>query len=161
MHPRDLALTGFRIVAVYVGIQGFVYLARLGLLIADQSEPSAINPGVLVSLAPVIIAILLWFLAPRLSAMASAESAAAGHHAELSANDLTRCGLIVVGMFVIVTTLPTLLAQLSTLADPNNTLQPALILTTAGQCLFAVAIVIGADRISRLAMRLKRAGLSR
>lgn len=161
MHPRDLALVGFRVLAAYVAVQSVGFVAQLGQYVANQPGfTGAEILGLSAMLLPVALAFLLWVLAPALSELATVESRSPDVQSGLSPGDLTRCGLILVGTFILVTTLPSLLVQLITLVDDEKTVATGWIVQFGLQCLMAVALIAGADRITRVVMRLRRAGLS-
>lgn len=163
MHPQDLAQVAFRILAVYIGIVSVPAIASFGWTLTNRPDlfTSALLAGLVMLVVPISIAILLWVMAPRLAMLAARESAAVDNEPRLAPRDLTRSGLILVGVYFFASSFPTLLAQLLTLADEDSDTPTLYIVQLAISCILAVALVLGADRIAALVGSIRYAGRSK
>ena len=132
------------------------------MLLAGNVTPyGSALAGAFAMLLPAIIAVLLWALAPRLAVLATRECSELEAEHRMTVHDLTSSGLIVVGVFLLISAFPRLVEQL--LASRNEEYNMALswAVSEGLTSVLALVLIVGAKRIAHAALQLRRAGLSR
>jgi hypothetical protein len=160
VHIRDLALVGVRIVAIYVAAQALAVYAptAMSTFWFDPFDTVQKLSTILLLLFPLITAALLWVFAPRIAALASDGCKEQGLDGDSSPSALVTGGLILIGAYLLATTLPRILGTLPRVFAGETANALAQLAADALICAFAVIMVFGATGLARGILMLRRAG---
>lgn len=152
MRVYDVAIISLRFAAVYLVAQGIVVGAQMTTLWAAPYNAASGSIRVLAAsalLAPALVGVILWLLAPFLARLMIRGTSATDLATGLTPEDLTRCGLLVVGIYILVVTLPNLLQVFVALTMEPEGRDVSHAIAVTLQCLLAVGLIVGSERIAR------------
>jgi hypothetical protein len=160
MPTRELALLALRLMAIYTVIQSFMLLAGLfGTEINSDKFFEILGPAILVTFfLSVFVALLIWFLAPRLARRATTDLSDHIVIEKLTPEDLATAGLVVAGGVMLVLTIPNLLSLSIAAIAGSSKISMAWIVATAAKCLLAAVLLFRARRIANRLVALGRTG---
>ena len=173
MKSEQLMALALRIVAVIIAAYAFVDLTNMaGFLLlgihAIQLNITTSTPFELKTLGwdalvlwaiPMITAVMLWWLAPRLAKLACRKSDQAFNFAGLETERLTHAAFVLVGFWIAVSGLIGLAEiGVSELQLAGGTFAWGSFTTYGLRCVFGLAIVAGGRNLSRFLLHLRTAG---
>lgn len=161
MNPRDLALVGIRIVAVLVATQLAGSLPLFGQTLLSAASFDFADLVVVLSffVFPVVAAWVLWIFAPDIAKLATAECVETDtDRSSLGQDEVVASGLVIIGVYLFVTTVPRMLRRVSVFLDHETTDPWSYFAADALICLFAVALIFGAKAITNSIIKLRHAG---
>lgn len=165
MKPQVLTMLALRVVAVYIASRSFVYLAQIAVYLA---YPPANVAGMLATTTtsywlvglggPLVVAIIIWFCAPRLARLA-ARSTATTKDPGVDIQGLLTATLAAAGTIIFIAALPRLVANILVLLGPATApREMSMLVGSILQCVLGIALAVGSGVTSRLLLWLRYAG---
>jgi len=160
VNARDLALVGVRIVAVFVAAQFVVYApVVVSTILSVHFDLVQVLSGTLFLVWFLIAAVLLWILAPRIASLATDACSKEEPQRDPRSSTLVVTGLILLGAYLLATTLPRMVGKLPRLFAGETANVWAQFVPDALICTFALLMVFGATGITRGILALRQTGL--
>jgi len=163
MDAKTFAKVGFRILAVYLIVDGIVQIwDYLSLSLGWQTMP--INTHMLLVflfaiVSPLLAGIILWLLAPSLAGWAAGGVTEERLAVPLSAVALLNVGLIAIGIVFLCLALPNIFMMLYRAYEPGgymNRLDTGYFIAEIVRGVLGILLVLGAKFFTRLIYRLRR-----
>ncbi|MFZ5573754.1 MAG: hypothetical protein ACOY5S_00990 [Pseudomonadota bacterium] len=144
--------------AIYAVIQSFMLLAGLfGTEINSDEFFEILGPAILVTFSlSVSVALIIWFLAPRLARRATTDLSEHIAIEKLTPEGLATAGLVVAGGVTLALTFPNLLSISIVAITGSSKTSIALIVAIASKLLLAAVLLFGARRIASRLVTLGR-----
>ncbi|MGH8428403.1 MAG: hypothetical protein ACRES7_10560 [Gammaproteobacteria bacterium] len=174
MKAEQLTTLALRVAAVIIAayacvdLTNVVYFLIAGLHNMDSNYALPIVVGgyaVLLWSIPIITALLLWWLAPRLARLASRGTSPSVDLSSMDIERLTHGAFVVVGVWILIFGVIDLVSTgafaLMTAANPKWAGEPFAwnsFATYVLRCLFGTALILGGRNLSRLLLHLRTAG---
>lgn len=165
MKTHDLTVLIIRLVAVYIALQGIMYIAQAASMwsggVSVYGEMPIWFIGLTV-LSPLILGILLWFMASVMARQAVRGLAESMEVGGLSLQGLTAAAFSVFGVVLLIMVFPGFIVSLLHyfLSDEPSVDVPWLV-ARAFQCVVAVGLIVGSGMVARILFRLRYAGLDK
>ncbi|MGH8224908.1 MAG: hypothetical protein ACRER1_01970 [Gammaproteobacteria bacterium] len=163
MKAEDLTMLALRVVAVIIGAYACVDLSQIAFLVAGMHVSTVKVSGIFAAWwsVPMIVALLLWWLAPRLARLACRGKISGTDFSSLNIERLTHGAFVVVGVCVFLYGLADLArlgfgmltAKLSISLFPWNYFTEY-----ALRCIFGIVLILGGRGLSRVLLHLRTAG---
>ena len=160
MQTNHLAILAIRLLAIYVSIQGFVFLAEL---MSIQIHGPQLNGNFLLAaaftlLTPICMAGFIWYLAPLLAKLCSSGLTEKIETGNLTAPTLIACAFVVAGVVILTFSAPSLVTLIvRSISNPDH-YKVAWLIAPLLQCCLAVLLIFRASSISRVIFQLRYAG---
>jgi hypothetical protein len=159
---KALTIVLLRVVAVFVISQGILYAAQFfGFAYQAPNVSGSFTLGILTAaIAPLAMGIIIWALAPYIAALAVRKLPPSIEMGGLMAEGLAHAAFVVIGVCLIVTTIPSLVTIVLRSRELNGSIQIALIAGRASECLLGIGLIVGSHTMSAILLRLRYAGTS-
>ena len=172
MNPIHIALIGIRLVSIYLIAQGISSVPDIYLFVTTydpESAYSAVIYGSVLSaiFTPLIIGVLLWFLAPKLTRYLISNNDTSNTNQTSNINQLQSSVIVLIGVFLLANNIPAaiainyqLFAQTVEIND-NDTLNLAILSNAIAinlKLLLALFLVMGSNLILRLIEKIRTLG---
>jgi len=162
VQSKDLATLGLRLLAIYIALYGIVTLAEFVPFWWRQDEvgslPILIATGIVCG--PIVVASLVWVLAPKLAYFATLGLPSKMEFGQLDAEALTASAFIVSGVLILLFNIPSLISAIIQVASASKPFEFTWLLSSSFKCVLAVGLVIGARVVARFLLWLRTAGVN-
>ena len=168
----SFAYLSIRLFAIYLVVNSLVNLVQLGFtwpIISDQMGPYAAAFPLLFALFAVVVGVIIWFLAGPIARLALPPGQRPADEIDLQTNDWTRLVVVIFGLYLIVTSIPSIASLMVLSVQQSSVMAETSIkdmitgdrsnwsqLTYSGtRFLLGLAMVIGRTGVVRFVMFLK------
>lgn len=162
MKTQPLTVILLRVVAVFVISQGILYAAQFfGFAYQAPNVSGSFTLGILTAaIAPLAMGIIIWALAPYIAALAVRKLPPSIEMGGLMAEGLAHAAFVVIGVWLIVTTLPPLIAVAVQGSELGASNQISWMVGRVLECLFGIGLIVGSRTLSVVLLRLRYVGTS-
>lgn len=160
MRPQELTTLALRVLAIFIASQAFLGLAQFASfwLVPPENQNVTYTALSLVTLlAPTVVAILIWLLAPLISRFAARSipnDPIAGFHAQSAVS----AAFVVAGTFIFIVALPNLVGSITLFFGPPAGFFLPNLIQALFKCVLGVVLVVGSRTTSKFLLRLRYAG---
>ena len=163
MQSKDLATILIRILAIYISLQGLLFIAEFlsAWSKAEKSEEDIFSIIFMIALGPLFIAMIVWMLAPKLASFTVRGLSPGLEITQLDAEALTSCAFVIAGVVILVLNFPDLISSIIHIAFRPESIGIEWLFAAALKCLLSIGLIIRARNIARSLSRLRYAATNK
>ncbi len=163
MQSKDLATILIRILAIYISLQGLVFLSQFfsALQKGELLKEEPFSTIFIVVLGPLFVAILVWKLAPKLASLTVRGLSSELEVAQLDSEALASCAFVIAGVVILVLNFPSLISTIFHVSTNPEGFRIGWLVSPSLKCLLSIGLIIGARNIASSLLRLRYAATNK